>query len=188
VGDEEEGDPDLIVNLVEVEKHSLTELEIEGGKGFVEEKNLGTVDDRPCDRDPLLLTSRDMRRTLVRVVLHLDQIKGPVDGTVPLGATLLRHPKTEGDVLPNRHVREEGIALKDRVDRAPLGGNVGDVFSVEDDPPRIGRLETGNHAEERRLAAAGRTQQTEHLSLANIEGHLAHRGVVAEELGDLLEM
>src|ERR1043166_8243040 len=42
-----------------------------------------------------------------------------------------------------------------------------------------GQLETGNHVEHRRLAAAARAKQAEELARFDVEGKIPHRDVVA---------
>ena len=53
--------------------------------------------------------------------------------------------------------------------------------------PAVGRLEAGQHAQQRGLAAAGRAQQREELALVDVEADIVDRVDVAELLGDVLD-
>ena len=55
VGDIEEGDPDLVMDHVQLDLHPLPEFQVERGKGFIKQQHLGLVDERPGDGYPLLL-------------------------------------------------------------------------------------------------------------------------------------
>ena len=46
--------------------------------------------------------------------------------------------------------------------------------------PAVGRLEAGQHAQERGLAAAGRAQQREELALVDVEADIVDRVDVAD--------
>ena len=54
--------------------------------------------------------------------------------------------------------------------------------------PAVGRLEAGQHAQERGLAAAGRAQQGEELALVDVEADIVDGVDVAELLGDVLDL
>ena len=55
VGDEDERDPDLALDPLELELHRLAELEVERREGLVEQERARHVDQRPRQRHPLLL-------------------------------------------------------------------------------------------------------------------------------------
>ena len=67
------------------------------------------------------------------------------------------------------------------------GGTGDDVLAVEQDAAFARRLEAGEHAQQRGLAAAGGAEQREEFALRNIEGKRLDRGDGAEALADRLE-
>ncbi|MDT4858054.1 hypothetical protein FQZ97_925030 [compost metagenome] len=56
--------------------------------------------------------------------------------------------ETKGDVVGHTHVREQRIGLEHHVDRPLIGRQVGNVLTVEVDPPLGRPLETGQHAQQ----------------------------------------
>ena len=79
--------------------------------------------------------------------------------------------RAEGDVLDGGHVREEGVLLKDGVDRAKVGGTP----IIERPLMRIspgGRLdEPGNASQQRGFAAAAGAQKGDELAPPDLERH-----------------
>ena len=63
------------------------------------------------------------------------------------------------DVLEDRQVREERVALEDRVHVALVRRKAGDGPVAEVDDAIVRLLEAADHAQRRRLAAAGRSEQ-----------------------------
>ena len=68
-------------------------------------------------------------------------------------------PKTQAiaDVLSHSHVREQGVALEDRVDIPLLRLPFRHILTLQEHMPRIGKLQPGDDAERRGLSASGRT-------------------------------
>ena len=62
-----------------------------------------------------------------------------------------------------------------------------DVAAVEQDAAFIRRLETGKHAQQRGLAAAGRAKQRKELAGADIERDVIDRAETAEFFCDTLD-
>ena len=103
----------------------------------------------------------------------------------------LRHAvllQAEGDVVLDRHVREERVGLEHHVDRPPVGRHAGEVLPVEQDLARGRLLEAGEHAHQRGLAAAGRAEQGEELALVDDEREIVDGDEIAEALGDVAEL
>ena len=56
--------------------------------------------------------------------------------------------QTECDVLLNRHMREEGVALEHHVDRTLIGGEGGNILAVQDDAAFTRGFHAGQHAQQ----------------------------------------
>ena len=95
-------------------------------------------------------------------------------------------PEPEGDVLEDRHVREERVRLEDHVHRALGRRDIGHVAAGEQNPAGRRLLEAGDHPQGRRLAATARAEQREELALADRQVDVDHLEI-AEELRDLVE-
>ena len=96
-----------------------------------------------------------------------------------LGILQALHAKR--DVLGDGHVREERIMLKDRVHRPLVGRQVLDLVTIEKNRAGGHVLEARDHAQERGLAAAARSEQREKLVVPDIErgGFDRREGAVA---------
>ena len=80
------------------------------------------------------------------------------------------HPQAKRHVFKHGHVREEGIALKDSVDVAVFGGNLGDVLTFKMDMAVIDALQPGDKAQYGGFAAAGGAKQRQKLTV--IDGQI----------------
>src|SRR5690606_20516945 len=89
------------------------------------------------------------------------------------------------DVPPDGHVVEQRQRLEDHAGRPPVAGDFIQPAAPQGDLARGRRLETGEHPQQGRLAAARGTDNGEELSLANIEINAVHRREPAEMPADL---
>src|SRR3954452_4554535 len=81
--------------------------------------------------------------------------------------------QTEGDVVPDRHVREGGVVLEHETDTASARWDARHVLAVYVDTTRVGLFEPGDDAEQRRLAAAARAEKCGQLAAFDADGHVA---------------
>src|SRR5690606_36545141 len=88
--------------------------------------------------------------------------------------------QTERDVLEDVEVREEGVALEDRVDRSLVRTQPGDVPVTEQHLSRGRLLQAGDHPQGGRLAAAGGPEQGEERPLRNGQAEVVDRGEDSE--------
>ena len=61
--------------------------------------------------------------------------------------------------------------------------HAGDVLAVEQDAARVRRLEAGQHAQQRGLAAAARPEQSEELAGLDLERQMVDRHHATEAFG-----
>ena len=106
--------------------------------------------------------------------------------------------QAEADILADRHVRPDGVALEDHRHAAPLrrhdGVGGGEGVAVDLDRARRRRHEAGDHAQGRGLAAARGAEQGDELALLQrqvevvdgVEAAEAARKVAQDELGHAL--
>ena len=188
VGHVDEGDPDLALDALQLELHDLAQLEVEGAERLVEQQRLRLVDEGPGQRHALLLAARELRRLAPGEVLEPDDGDALVDLAGELGLVPLLGAGPEGHVVPHRHVGEQRVVLEDGVDVALVGRGPRHVLAVEADGAAGGRLEAGDHAQRRRLAAAGRTEHGEELAVGDAEVGVVDRGEVGELLGDVVDL
>ena len=74
VGHEDERDPDLLLDPLELDLHLLAQLQVEGAERLVEEQDRRAVDQRARERDALRLAARDLVRLAILEAGQLDQL------------------------------------------------------------------------------------------------------------------
>ncbi len=80
MGDEHEGDADVVLDRLQLDLHLLAELEVERAERLVEQQHLRPVHERPGEGDPLALAARELRRLACAVVAEangLEHLGGP---------------------------------------------------------------------------------------------------------------
>ena len=87
----------------------------------------------------------------------------------PFGTRDLPDAQAVLDVLQHRHVREQRVILEDGVDVAEIRRLPRDVDPRELHGPFVGPLEAGDHAQQGRLARAGRAEHREELAVGDLE-------------------
>jgi hypothetical protein len=192
VGDEEVGQPELVLELHEQVHDLRLDRDVERGDGLVQDEHLRVQRERPGDPDPLALAAGELVREAVRVLraqAHRAQelLHTALSLAPPVEAVdAQRLP----DDLAHGHARVEGRVrvLEHDLDVAPNGPHLpapeaADVLPVEDDLA-LGRLEQlDDRAAERRLPAAGLADDPERLARPDREvdpvdgAHLSNRAL-----------
>ena len=165
VRDEDEGDADLPLDLLELQLHRAAQLEVQRAEGFVEEQHLRPVDEGPGQRHPLALPAGELGGTALSVVGELDGLQRRQGALAALAAGHLLDPQAVLDVGQHVHVREQRVVLEDGVDVARERRPTGDVLAVEADLPAGRLLEAGDHPQHGRLARAGGSEHREELAV-----------------------
>ena len=83
------------------------------------------------------------------------------------------HAQAELDVLRDRLVRKQSVALEHHAEAAVARLEIVDHAAVDADLARGRVLEAGDHAQRRGLAAAGRTDEHHELAVLDGEGEIA---------------
>ena len=185
VGHVHERDPDLLLEGLELELHLLAQLEVQRAQRLVEEQHGGVVDQRPGQRDALLLAARELPGPALLVAGQAHELEGLAHAPrlVGLGGALPL-PQAVAHVLGHVHVREQGVMLEHGVHVAVVGRHPRDRLAREVDLARGGLLEPRDHAQGRGLAAAGGSQEGVEGAPLDREVHRVDRGHIAEPLGD----
>ena len=154
VRDIDGGRRDAIMQIAQLAAHQLAELGIERTERLVHEERLRPPDHRAPKRDALPVAAGQFRGLARQQVLDPQQPRGLGD---PLAHLAPRHAlalERKADVLLDVHMRIEGEQLEDEGNVARRGATERDVLAVEQNAPAGRQLETGDHAQRRRLAAA----------------------------------
>ena len=187
VRDVQEGDPDRLLDVLELDLHLLAQLQVERAERLVEQQHARPVDERARQRDALTLAAGELARLALAEVGEPHHAERLLGAAAALGAWHALDAQAVLDVLLHAHVREQRVVLEDRVDVPVVGRAPGHVDAAEQDAPRARQLEAGDHAQAGRLARARRPEHREELAAAHVEVDARDRGDVAEALDDPLE-
>ena len=108
-----------------------------------------------------------------------------VDALGDLAALHLAQLQAVGDVVEDGLVRPQRVGLEHQAETAFLGGQLEAAFAVEDlavadmDGAGLRAFEAGDGAQQRGLAAAGRTEQGDHFAALQFHRHALQDGIGA---------
>ncbi len=105
-------------------------------------------------------------------------------GTTPLPA----HAQAEGDVLAHVPVREQRVILEHQPHIALVGGNAGEVATVQLDGTTPRLLQPGDDAQQRGLATAAGAQHTQQLTGGHVKVDVAQHVRVGVGGGQALDV
>src|SRR5664280_2346013 len=193
VGNEEVGDAQSLLEVLQQVDHSRLDRNIEGGHRFVEDQQLGVEDQGPGDPDALPLSAGELVGKAVGVARfepHHHQRMGdehPPRGVVPQSMDVERL----GDRLADRHpwVERGERVLEDDLDVPPdvahrSGAQAHQLLSVEPDGARRGLDQLQDRPPGGGLAASRLTHEAEGLGPVDVEADTAHGMDVAHLAAD----
>ena len=176
------------LELLQFVARQIAQLGVEVTEGLVEEEHVRLADHRPRERDALPLSAGKLARLALEQPVDAEHRGRLAHALVDGFRVDLLRLEGEGDVLLNRHVRVQRVALEDHRDLALARRQIVHHAVADDDVAGGLLLEPGDHAEQGRLPAAGRTEQDEELSFASREVDAVDRGVLLEDLADRLRL
>ena len=176
VGDHQRGGPGLARGSSRRSVgEPLAQPGVEGGQRLVEQQQPGLDGERTGQRDPLPLAAGQRGRQPVGVPLQADQREQLLDPGRDAGRTA-PEPQRVADVARRRsggrRAGRPGTSARSRAcGSARRRGRRRPRRRV----PAVERLEPGDRAQQRRLAAAGRAEHREHLAVGQLEGRRRRR-------------
>ncbi len=187
VGDDDECGAELALQFHQLELGLGAQLLVEGGQRFVEQQHARALDQRARQRHPLTLTAGELADAALAEALQLDQRQHLGDPLAALAPADVLLAQAEADVSLHGKMGKQSVALEHHVDRPMVRRNIADVLAVEQDAAFARRLEAGEQAQQRGLAAAGGAEQRKKFAVPDVEAERIDRGHIAETLADLLE-
>src|SRR5262249_10956316 len=166
------------LELLELAAGARAQLRVEVRERLIQQEYRWVADQRK--RDTLTLAAGKLARAALRQVADAEQTGCPFDLAFDLVARRALRAQREGDVVPNREVRIEPVALKDHGDAAPARRHVVDDLSIDQDLPGRGLFQTCDDSQQRGLAASRRPEQHHELAIARLEADAVDGRHVAE--------
>src|SRR5215472_8581224 len=127
-------------------------------RSFLSSAARGSSSRRTRERDALALAAGELVRLALAQAFEPHQCQHLLDPRrdFRLGTPLLLEP--EFHIALDREVRKQRVALEHHVDRPPIRRYLRNIFTIEQNASFVGRVQTGEEAQQRGLAAARRTE------------------------------
>ena len=179
VGDIHRGDSRSFLDGPDRSTHLDAKLRVQVGKGLVHQQHVGLDDDGPGKGDTLLLAAGHVLGLPVAKRGNLHHVEHLLHAPCLLRILDVPLFQTERHILERRHMGEHGIVLEDHADVPLVAGDVVDALPVEEEIASLDGIETGNHAQQRGLAASRRAEQREELTLLDVQAQIRNDDIPA---------
>ncbi len=191
VGDEDGGDPGLVMHPAQPVAQLLAHLGVQGAERLVQQEHARLDGQGAGQGHALLLAAGQLGRIALAQALQLDQREQFLDPLGDLG--LLRplggraDPQAEGDVVGHGHVAEQGVVLEHHAHPPLARGQGQEVLAVQADRAFVGSLEPGDRPQQGGLARARGAQQGQEFAGLGAQGDALQGREAAEALADPLD-
>ena len=177
VGDDDEGDVLLAVEVEEEGGEGVGVVAVEGAGGFVGEEKFGAVDERADDGDALAFAAGELAGAVVEAVGETDvgeeRLGASTGGAAAAGVGI--GEGGDEDVFQHGALGQEMVRLKDEADLLVADARelevveAPEVFAVEEELAGGGAVEGADDVEERAFAAAGRADDGNAFAAREVE-------------------
>ena len=168
MGDVDKGGAKVGLQLLELNFHVLTQLQIQGTQGLVEQQQRGFEHQAACNRHPLLLPTRELVDALVLGTGKAHPLQHRADTPRDVGFGQAAPRQAIANVFADRHHGKQRQVLEHHVHRALVWRHSPHAVAADADVPGIGAHETGNHAQQRGLATARRAEDREKAAARHV--------------------
>jgi len=167
---------------------SLSRTRVEGRQRLVEQQQAGRGRKRTGQRHALLLAARQLGGIFAHRIGQPDEVQQLLN---PEGDVGPRHAPVRqpiADIVADREVGEERIGLEDDAEVALGRRQRRHVPALLVDRPGGLRIKARDRAQQRRLAAARRPEETDELALLDVERDVAQRCEGAVAFGEVADL
>ena len=167
VGDENGRDLGFLLDSANLAAHFHAKPGVQVAQRLVQEQHIRLFHQRPGDGHPLLLSAGELTGLPVQHGLDLHQLGNLLRRSIPrrtaefLACSRVLHVgQGEGNVLPDRHVRVQGVVLEHQA-HVPLFGHQGGHIPVPEPDLTIGdAFQTRQHIQRGGLAASAGAEES----------------------------
>ena len=131
MGHIDKGDPQCLLNALELVLHILAQPQIQRTQRFIQQQHLRSVYQSAGDGHALLLTAGKAVNMPIFIALQADNFQHLANALVNLAFGNLGNLEAEGDVIINIQMREQSVSLKHGVDLPLIGRYIVDDFTVK---------------------------------------------------------
>ena len=169
-------DQTVLGDLFEKLHHLEAGLRIQRAGGLVRQEDFRVIDQGPGDGDALHLPAAHLVRLLACLVPEADLFQGFQRALLPFLPVDAGQGQRQLHIGQHRLMRDQVIALKDKADPVIAVVVPVPVFiflggaAVDQQVPAVGVIQTADDVQQRRLSAAGRTQNGDKLVFT--QGHV----------------
>ncbi len=118
---------------------------------------------------------------------ELDELQRPRNTLAGLFLRNFARTQAVGDVIADPQMRKHRIVLEDHPRVAPVRGQGIDPLVAEQDAAAIEFAKSGHHSQQRRFAAARRSEQREEFGVADRDRDAVDRAYAAEAARDSID-
>ena len=190
VGDQDRRRARVFQDRAHFDRKALAHVDVEIRERLVEQQQPGARRQRPCQRDALLLAAGELVRIDVGQVDQADQL----EHRWPCATRAADAPdsgQAERDVAGDGEVREQCIVLEHHADAAQFGRDLHSRprrdLAGQHDLAFLHRLEAGDAAQDRGLAASRRSEQATDRTGLEREAQTAHDAMRAVGMREIRE-
>ncbi len=187
MGNVDRGDPEPLLHFPDFHPYLNPELRVQVGQRLVEEQNVRLGHDGPRQRDPLLLSARELTRLALLEPRETHHFQGAVHPLFLFTLGDLPHLQAERDVVPHVHMGEQRVGLETHGGVSPVRRDVVHQPVVEVDLPFVRLIESRGGAERGGLPASRRSEQGNELALLDLQIQVVHRRNGIEAFGEIPE-
>ena len=169
MGHVDHGRAQLAMQARQLQAHLHAQGRIEVGQRLVEQEDRGPAHDGAADGHALALAAGELARPALQQRTDLQDLRDLADALAHLGAGQPGHLQREAHVLLDGHVRVQRIALEHHRHAALRRIERGHAAPADADIAVVDVLEPRDHAQQRRLAAAGRADEHGELAIGDVQ-------------------
>ncbi len=166
--DIDRGGADRLVDGADFGAHLQAQLGVEIGQRLVHENDGRADDDGAGDRHALLLTARQLSRQLVALRAQAHEIERGIDAAFGLRLRHALHGQAEADILADRHMGKERVALEHHAEAALFRLQFMDGATIKANFAPRQRQKAGDAVQRRGLAAARWPEQRDELAALHL--------------------
>ncbi|MOA26763.1 hypothetical protein D3C78_1475780 [compost metagenome] len=147
MGDEDERDAKLVLQVLEFKLHAFAQLHVQCRKRLVQQQQFRSVDDGACQSYTLLLAAGHPARKTLFKRFQANHCKCFPGSFLRFQTINTLAPWSVGHVFQYGHMREQRVVLKDCIEWSTVGRQAADVLAIDAQGAGVRLQEAGDRAQ-----------------------------------------